>query len=81
VRSDGRGRWLGGLSLSHIPSNCKWAVAWAATIYCASNQGNIRGGLSRLPGIIVIRTGPDIEPVRSSVHWFIGPTIKNRLNR
>jgi hypothetical protein len=32
-------------------------------------------------GIIVIRTGPDIEPVRASVHWFTGPTVKNRLNR
>jgi hypothetical protein len=29
---------------------------------------------------IVIRTGPDIEPVRLSVHWFIGPIVKNRLN-
>jgi hypothetical protein len=29
----------------------------------------------------VIRTGPDVEPVRPSVHWFTGPTVKNRLNR
>jgi hypothetical protein len=33
------------------------------------------------PQTKVIRTGPDIEPARSSVHWFIGPTVKNRLNR
>jgi hypothetical protein len=30
--------------------------------------------------VIVIRTGPDIEPVRPSVRWFTGPTVKNRLN-
>ena len=29
----------------------------------------------------VIRTGPEFEPARLSVHWFIGPTVKNRLNR
>ena len=29
---------------------------------------------------IVIRTGPDIKPVRLSVHWFTGPTVRNRLN-
>jgi hypothetical protein len=30
--------------------------------------------------IIVIRTGPGIEPVMPSICWFIGPTVKNRLN-
>jgi len=29
----------------------------------------------------VIRTGPDIKLVRLSVHWFTGPTVRNRLNR
>jgi hypothetical protein len=26
-------------------------------------------------GVKVIRTGPEIEPVRSSVHWFTGLTV------
>ena len=35
----------------------------------------------RGPAIIVIETGPEIEPVRPSVRWFTGPTVKNRLSR
>ena len=37
--------------------------------------------LARRAAAQVFRTGPEIEPARSSVQWFIGPTVKNRLNR
>ena len=42
--------------------------------------GRPHGGVWRRGRTILIMTGPEIEPVGLSVHWFTGPTIKNRLN-
>jgi len=34
-----------------------------------------RIGLYWAVGTQIIRTGPEIEPAKPSVHWFTGPTV------
>jgi hypothetical protein len=53
-------------------------IRWLHGRCCSFLLGLVTGG--RAAALIVITTGPVIEPVRSSVRWFNGPTVTNRLN-
>jgi len=61
------------LSLKMIYSLVKWYCETLWKTHLISRESSLLG--------TVIRTGPDIKPVRLSVHWFTGPTVRNRLNR
>jgi hypothetical protein len=56
-------------------------LQWDPPIVATCYSYWVTFGRCRPAAGIVIRTKPNIEPTRSSVRWFTGPTVKNRLNR
>jgi hypothetical protein len=64
------------LTVSILMLKHKWFFCLSITLSLSPGQESLLGlgsYFSRL-SCIVIRTGPDIEPLKASVHGLIGPT-------